>query len=197
MSIFADDAGGGPTRRISNRVVNHHMNYGSTFNFRVSFSKEKKSCTRRCSKLYVKFSDFRRENIAFMFSTLYEHTRCLGLRPEPFAPYRILCQKSRGLPRSEVRCRDRGSLMTWSMIAIDFNDRRFTIDDRVIMIAIDKINDRDRQNSWSMIDTASWSTIDMFTNPQVTFGNITSKTKVFFANKFECVTFSWKVTSKE
>ena len=78
----------------------------STFNFRVSFSNENKSCTRRCSKLYVKFSDFRRENIAFMFSTLYEHTRCLGLRPEPFAPYRILCQKSRGLPRSWSICQN-------------------------------------------------------------------------------------------
>ena len=83
---------------------------------------------------------------------------------------------------TEVRCRDRWSLMTWSMIAIDFNDRRSTVDDR--------------QKWWSRIDTASRSTIDMLKNPQVTFCNIISKTKVFFANKFECVTFSGKVTSK-
>ena len=91
---------------------------------------------------------------------------------------------------------DRGTL-PWSWIVNDVIDDRDRFQRSTIYDWRSSNHDRDRQNSWSMIDTASRSTIDMFTNPQVTFCNITSKTKVFFANKFECVTFSWKVTSKE
>ena len=50
-------------------------------------SKESQFCTRCCFKFYVKFRNFRWEFIAFMISTLYESTRCIDLRSEPFAGY--------------------------------------------------------------------------------------------------------------